>query len=306
MLDFLRLFFGIIHRVGLLLWRGLRWIGSHLYRGLRFGIPAFYGWVRAQPSRLRGILIAVLLLIVVAIFFVSYRAVRFIQVNVIGERPTDGFAIWFGDDPEARAALITTNTAVCEGAPFLLPTEGWIGLLYADPRAPYTESARHQGIDIFSPGEPGITPVYAAYDGYLSRSEGWFSAVIQRIPDDPLNPGRQIWVYYSHMGSKDGSESYVSPSFPPGTSEVFVTRGTLLGYTGNWAGIGRPAISTHLHFSIILDNGFGSYSNELDFNNSIDPSRYLGMPVNYACAPDHPICDPNPLCENAILSNAGG
>ena len=47
-------------------------------------------------------------------------------------------------------------------------------------------------------------------------------------------------------------------------------------------------------------------TNELAFNNTVDPSAYLGMPVNYACAPDRPMCAEQPLCEAAILSAGGG
>ena len=63
---------------------------------------------------------------------------------------------------------------------------------------------RHQGIDIFAGTDVGITPVYAAYDGYLTRQSDWKSTVIIRIPSDPLEPGRQIWTYYTHMADAEG------------------------------------------------------------------------------------------------------
>jgi hypothetical protein len=84
-----------------------------------------------------------------------------------------------------------------------------------------------------------------------------------------------------------------------------VPQGTFLGYIGDFNGGSTRRISPHLHFSIVLDNGAGQYRNELFFNNTVDPSRYFNMPVNYACAVDIVTCSAQPLCQNPILS-AGG
>lgn len=256
-------------------------------------------WLSESSRRRKVMIIAVGILLIAAIY-IRYRLTR------IGDDPrNEAFARWWAGDEEERQALITVQRGVCPGAPFILPSDGYIGLLYGDPRGPYSTSHRHQGIDIFSDGDPGQTPVYAAYDGYVSRAPGWVSAVILRVPDDPLHPGRQIWLYYTHMAPASGQGDYIEPAFEPGEGEVFVEQGTLLGYTGNYSGSARP-VGVHLHFSIVLDNGSGSYRNELEFNNTVDPSRYLGMPVNYGCAPIAPDCSPNPLCLDAILSEAGG
>jgi len=224
--------------------------------------------------------------------------------------PTDprnrGFMQWFTGSDETRAALITVQRDPCSGAPFILPADGYIGLLYGDPRGPYSNLHPHQGIDIFSPGEPGVTPVYAAYDGYLTREEDWHSSLILRVPEDPLVPGRQIWLYYTHMADENGAGDYILDTFPAGTQELFVEQGTLLGYTGNYNGDSARRIAVHLHFSIVRDNGVGGYTNELEFDNTIDPSRHLGIPVNYACAPRVPQCAPDPLCAEAVLSAGGG
>lgn len=210
---------------------------------------------------------------------------------------SQGMLRWAQGDAAERAALITVQREPCPGAPFILPTDGYVGLLYGDPRGPYSANAPHQGIDIFSPGEPGITPVYAAYDGYVTREDGWRSALIQRVPDDPLQPGRTLWLYYAHMADRDGN-SFIEPAFPPGAREVFVPRGTLLGYTGNFNGDSLRDIWVHLHFSIVLDNGRGSYANELEFANTLDPTPYLGMPVSYACAGASVGCEPAPTCSS--------
>jgi peptidoglycan LD-endopeptidase LytH len=168
-------------------------------------------------------------------------------------------------------------------------------LLYADPRGPYSELQPHQGIDIFSNNEPGITPVYAAYDGYITRETEWRSTLIMRIPQDPLDSGRQIWLYYTHMADQDGND-YIVESFPPGTQEKFVEQGTLLGYTGDYNGGSLRTIWVHLHFSIVLDDGNGQYRNELDFANTLDPSSYLGMNVNYNCDSAAGGCTADPDC----------
>ena len=188
---------------------------------------------------------------------------------------------WRGTEGE-REQLVTMQREACPGAPFILPADGFIGLLYGDPRGPYSASSPHQGIDIFSNTDPGMTPVYAAYDGYLTREPDWKSSLILRVPDDPLSRGNQIWLYYTHMADQDGSD-YIVDSFPPGTSEFFVQQGTLLGYTGNYNGASPRSIWVHLHFSIVKDDGNGRYLNELQFENTIDPAPYLGLPVNYGC-----------------------
>lgn len=206
------------------------------------------------------------------------------------------FLQWARGDETERAALVTVQRDACPGAPFILPSDGYIGLLYADPNGPYSPAAPHQGIDIFSNAPPGVTPVYAAFDGYISREETWRSALIQRVPDDPLRPGRQVWLYYAHMADQDGN-SFIEPAFPPGAHEVFVSRGTLLGYTGDYNGESMRDIWVHLHFSIVLDNGSGLYTNELEFANTVDPSPYIGLPLNYACRNEAMQCGPHPSCE---------
>ncbi len=94
----------------------------------------------------------------------------------------------------------------CGDAPFIYPTDGLIGFLWGDSFRPGHE---HQGLDIFGGTDVGLTPVVAAYDGYLTRLPEWKSSVIMRVPDDPLQPGRQIWLYYTHMATREGSSFIV-------------------------------------------------------------------------------------------------
>ena len=69
---------------------------------------------------------------------------------------------------------------------------------------------------------------------------GWGAGIrgalgIIRVPEDPLNPGRQIWTYYTYMAYTQ-DDSLISTQFPPGNSEVFVEGGTLLDYQVNFPG----------------------------------------------------------------------
>jgi murein DD-endopeptidase MepM/ murein hydrolase activator NlpD len=168
------------------------------------------------------------------------------------------------------------------GAPFVMPTDGLIGYLWDDSFRP---GHRHSGVDIFGQPELGVVPVVAAFPGYLTRLPEWKSAVIVRVPSDPLQPGRQIWLYYTHMADPDGN-SYISAQFPPGTREAFVEAGTLLGFQGNYTGNPANPSGIHLHFSIVLDDGRGWFLNELEIRNTLDPSPYFGLPLDGPSAPD--------------------
>jgi murein DD-endopeptidase MepM/ murein hydrolase activator NlpD len=181
----------------------------------------------------------------------------------------------------------------CPNAPFIIPTNGLIGYLWGDH---VKIGTNHQGIDIFGGTGPGVTPVVAAYDGYLTRLSDWKSSVIIRIPSDPFKPDRQIWNYYTHMADPIGG-SFISDQFPPGTRDVFVKAGTLLGYQGDYSGDPNNPVGVHLHFSVVKDDGRGGFKNELDIQNTYDPSPYLGLLLNFEQASDS-----FPTCLNNIDS----
>jgi peptidoglycan LD-endopeptidase LytH len=188
---------------------------------------------------------------------------------------------------EAHPDWAVTNGETCGDAPFAIPTDGLIGFIWDDS---FRIGHRHAGIDIFGGEEAGITPIYAAYDGYLTRLETWKSSLIIRIPDDPLNPGQQIWTYYTHLADKEGN-SFIVEDFPPGTEEVFVEAGTLLGYQGNYSGTPGNPTGVHLHFSVVKDDGSGGFLNELEIKNTLDPSPYFGLPLNGKSNSDTiPVC----------------
>ena len=186
------------------------------------------------------------------------------------------------NDPDSFDAVTIRAGQRCGDAPFAFPSQGVVFGIWDQS---YRPGHRHSGIDIFAGTTPGETAVYAAYDGYLSREDGWISTVIIRIPNDPLHPGEQIWNYYTHMATKEG-ESFIVDDFPPGTYEVFVPAGTLLGYQGNYSGDPVNPTGLHLHFSVVKDDGQGNYLNELEIKNTYDPSPYFNLPFNNNTNPD--------------------
>ncbi len=192
-------------------------------------------------------------------------------------------------NPAAHSEWAVLAGERCGAAPFVMPTNGFIGFLWDDSFRP---GHRHTGLDIFGGTDTGTTPVFAAYDGYLTRLSDWKSTVIIRVPDDPLQPGRQIWTYYTHMADAQGN-SLIASGFPPGVTEKFVTAGTLLGTQGNYSGTAGNPTGVHLHFSIVKDDGQGKFLNELELYNTIDPSPYFNLTLNAAEA------DPGmiPLCQ---------
>jgi hypothetical protein len=193
----------------------------------------------------------------------------------------------FLQDPASHADWKLAAGTRCGSAPFIFPTNGMVGFLWDDS---FKIGHRHQGIDIFAGTDVNITPIIAAYDGYLTRLPDWKSSVIMRLPSDPLQPGRQIWLYYTHMADPDGN-SFIAADFPPGTRELFVPAGTLLGHQGNYSGDPNNPVGVHLHFSIVRDDGKGNFLNELDINNTYDPSPYFGFELNAKHSQDEvPLC----------------
>jgi murein DD-endopeptidase MepM/ murein hydrolase activator NlpD len=216
----------------------------------------------------------------IILFLVYYRR------SGAGIDRTRRLLTWLAAPHEYPGWSITAGQQ-CDQAPFLLPTSGYVGYLWDDSFRP---GHRHQGIDIFGGSDVNTTPVVAAYSGYLTRLPEWRSAVIIRIPDDPLEPGRQIWTYYTHMADAQGN-SFIEADYPPGTVEKYVQAGSFLGYQGNYSGSPGNPVGVHLHFSIVRDDGRGKFLNELAIANTLDPSAYLGLPLNAQQDPDQvPVC----------------
>ena len=74
--------------------------------------------------------------------------------------------------------------------------------------------------------------------------------------------------------------STIAPDFPPGTNEMFVKVGTLLGTQGNFSGTPGKPVGVHLHFSIVKDDGSGKFTNETLIANTLDPSPFFGLDLN--------------------------
>jgi len=231
-----------------------------------------------SPSRLPHFLIALVVFIIAGGF-----ALRFLVPQIVGGGTARMFNIrtWFAD-PSAHPEWQINLNDQCGAAPMLIPTTGYIGVGYGDSFRP---GHNHTGYDIFSPdGAENVTPILAAYDGYLTREGDWRSSVIIRHPDFPDFPGapagvpgNQIWTYYTHLASADGTISYIVPEFPFGTEEVFVKAGTLLGYQGTWSGTPGNPVGLHLHFSVVKSTLDGGYMNETEIANTYDPAPFLGV-----------------------------
>ncbi|MGD2026260.1 MAG: M23 family metallopeptidase [Anaerolineales bacterium] len=235
-----------------------------------------------KKNRLPLILVGVA---VIAIAAAGYFAYRYL---VYPRSPRWNHFRSYQNNPPEYSEYILQPGQRCGDAPFAFPTTGVVFGMWDQS---YRPGHRHSGLDIFSGTEPGVTPVYAAYDGYLTCQQDWVSTVIIRIPDDPLHPGEQIWTYYTHMASKEG-ESFVAAAFPPGTTEEFVRAGTLLGYQGNYSGDPVNPTGLHLHFSVVRDDGRGGFLNELEIKNTYDPSPYFNLPFNNNTNPDSfAVCD---------------
>jgi murein DD-endopeptidase MepM/ murein hydrolase activator NlpD len=231
----------------------------------------------------KGKIVIIILLILTGVLAGIYLLIRGPQLTNSRTRQV----IAYLRDPSSKQSLVIPSGARCGEAPFVNPSTGMIGFIWGDS---FRVGHRHSGIDIFSGTSAGVTPVYAAYDGFLTREQSWKSSVIIRIPSDPLNPGEQIWTYYTHMADPDG-KSFIVDAFPPGTKDVFVPAGTLLGYQGNYSGTSGNPTGIHLHFSIVKDDGEGMFLNELEIDNTLDPSPYFGLSLNASDNPDLiPVC----------------
>lgn len=232
----------------------------------------------------RFMIIGIVLVAMVTVALYLFRIYRPNAARLVA------FRTWI-NNPGAYPEWKLATGSRCGSAPFLFPTDGFAGFLWGDS---FGLRHTHQGIDIFAGTEAGITPVVVAYAGYLTRLPEWKSAVIVRVPEDPLQPGRQIWLYYTHMADQFGN-SFIAEEFPAGVSEKPVEAGTLLGYQGDYSGDPTNPVGVHLHFSIVEDDGTGKFKNELEIANTLDPSPYLGLPLN-----GYENRDRVPLCEESV------
>jgi hypothetical protein len=242
-----------------------------------------------KENKKKVLLICITLICLGAIVIALFFGDRLLAI--VRTRPRTENVWAFIRKPEDHQDWIIEPLTQCGDAPFVFPTRGFVGFLHADS---FTPLKWHTGLDIFSGGEVGKTPVYAPYDAYLTREDDWKSSVILRIPEDPMQKDRQIWVYMTHMADKDGN-SFIDAAYPPGTKEVFIHQGDLIGYQGNYSGNPVAPTGLHLHISIVRDDGTGHYTNETQIENVYDPSPYFGFQLSAksitknvpACAEDN-------------------
>jgi peptidoglycan LD-endopeptidase LytH len=232
----------------------------------------------------RFLIISIVIIAVVTAAVTAYTLYRPNAVRV------DKFRQWMRN-PASHPDWKLLAGSQCGPAPFLFPTDGFAGFLWGDS---FGLRHTHQGIDIFAGTDVGLTKVISAYPGYLTRLPDWKSSVIMRVPSDPLEPRRQVWLYYTHMADPYGN-SFISEEYPAGTSEKYIEAGVLLGYQGNYSGDSNNPVGVHLHFSIVEDDGTGQFKNELEIENTLDPSPYLGLPLNA-----YENRDSVPLCESVV------
>ena len=153
----------------------------------------------------------------------------------------------------------------CPNAPWLLPTYGLMGVQW-----------KEGGLDFHGWGNEGEVPVYAVADGLLTRLPNRVDAVAILHPD-PLRPGKKVWTVYADMGGMDGVKSHVLPGFPPGTKDLPVRAGQLLGYQGKWSGRAMWPTGIHLHFAIVQAAVNDAFPEPLTPADLLDPSLYLGL-----------------------------
>jgi hypothetical protein len=156
----------------------------------------------------------------------------------------------------------------CPSTPWRLPTSGAFGVQW-----------RENGLNIFGWGSKNTVPVYAVADGFLTRYSEWEGALVIRH-DDPLNPGDKVWTVYADMLSASGNASYILDDFPPGSSEIPVNAGQLLGYQGEWSGRIYWPMPAHLRFAVVNEAPSSIMMNDDLFKNAVDPTTYLGISLN--------------------------
>jgi len=163
---------------------------------------------------------------------------------------------------------VSVQPITCPRAQWQLPTSGVLGVQRSE-----------SGLNIFGWGNENTVPVYAVADGLLMRHPDWVDAVaIQH--DDPLRPGEKVWSLYADMASASGLESYVVEGFHPGSNEVPVRAGELLGYQGVWSGRPGWGIPIHLRFALAYKVANSAIIDEEILKNAVDPAPYLGIVLN--------------------------
>jgi hypothetical protein len=138
------------------------------------------------------------------------------------------------------------NTRVYRPTGSRTPLDGCPGAVWQLPtRSDLGVQWRDAGLDFFGRGNENSMPVYAVADGLLTRRLDWDDRVVQ--------------------------------DFPPGSDNVPVKVGQLLGYQGRWSGQPLRPMWIHLRFSVVQAAEDGSFPGKVAPENVLDPSPYLGI-----------------------------
>jgi len=170
--------------------------------------------------------------------------------------------------PRGSRLNVSVTPLACPSAPWQLPTSGAFGVQWSE-----------NGLNIFGWGSKNTEPVFAVADGVLIRPSDWEGALVIRH-DDPLSPGDKVWTVYADMLSASGSEPYILDDFPPGSIEMPVNAGQLLGYQGEWSGRIYWPMPAHLLFAVVNEIPSSIMMKEDVFKNAVDPTLYLGISLN--------------------------
>jgi hypothetical protein len=165
-------------------------------------------------------------------------------------------------------ANLSVQPFACPGAPWQLPTSGSVGVQRGEG-----------GLYIYGWGNEGTIPVYAVADGLLTRYTDWVDAVVIQH-EDPHKPGEDVWLYYTDMASASGLVSYVDEAFPPGSTELPVRAGQLLGYQGVWNGRPGWGIPTHVRLALTheVPGNIDQVNRGLKADADLEP--YFGISLN--------------------------
>jgi hypothetical protein len=81
------------------------------------------------------------------------------------------------------------------------------------------------------------------------------------------------------MASANSTESYIVPDFPPGSTNVSVRAGQLLGYQGRWSERTQAMMTpwVHLRFAVVRATEDGGFPDGIGLEDVLDPSPYLGI-----------------------------
>jgi murein DD-endopeptidase MepM/ murein hydrolase activator NlpD len=180
--------------------------------------------------------------------------------------------------------------AAATKAPFGIPTSGFSGFLWDEP---LPGGGVHAGVDICFQNDCRGTAegneVRAAFGGtlfaiyndqvHIPTSGNPVPAIVVMEHDNLHIPGEPatVFTWYLHMAEEGTSTTYVNDHLEVGQ---YYPAGTLLGHMGNRRikdihGLPIGDAVTHLHFQVQRKG------TDLFFDNSLDPSHFIGLNVNF-------------------------